>query len=233
MKLSCACSLLVTFISASAFAKLPMGLKCEPQVKIVGAEVGEIGKYQVQKGMTKEEHTALVNRKKAAPVDGCHFSDIKPGQVVVARYSGPEVFDTEVQCIDQNNKDAPVTFPKSIFTVRNSNIETWKLMPLCPDGVAKDGFPCSKLASQSERGSEYKDVVLKWKAKDAKSKLYKVDLTFDRPYKNSVPANAKLFCALVNKAGNVVIAGTALYSEPAGATAAEGAAAPLTEKPAD
>lgn len=164
--------------------------------------------------MVKEEHSALLGRKTVKPVDGCHFPDITPKQVVVVRYGGPELGDTEVQCIDLNNNNAAVTFPKSIYTVRNSRISQWMLMPYCPDGKSTDGFPCSKLDSQSQRSTEYQDTVLKAKDKkgnDNKDKLHLVDLAFDPPYRNSVPSNAKLFCALVNRAGNVVIAGTAQY----------------------
>jgi hypothetical protein len=92
------------------------------------------------------------------------------------------------------------------------------LMPYCPDGNATDGVACSKLGSQSERGSEYRDTVMKWKANDPKTKQYKIDLQFDPayvakvpPYAPSVPYGAKLFCAAVNKKGEVVIAGTAQY----------------------
>ena len=54
-----------------ATAGLPLGLKCDPTVKIAGAEIGEVGKYSVQMGMKKEEHSALLHRKKrgfAVPV---------------------------------------------------------------------------------------------------------------------------------------------------------------------
>ncbi len=36
-------------------------------------------------------------------------------------------------------------------------------MPLCPDGKSKDGFPCSTAQTQSERSTEYQDIILKWK----------------------------------------------------------------------
>lgn len=214
-------SVLLTF-TTTAHADLPMGLKCAPKTKIVGAEIGQEGTYQIQKGMQKEEHRALVNRKKATAVDGCHFKDLVPNDIVVVRYSGPEVYDTEVQCIDQNNDNAQVTFPKSIYTVRNSNISQWMLMPYCPDGKSKDDFPCSKAQTQSERSTEYQDTILKWKtAKKDSDKLHKIDLRFDPPYRDSVPAGAKLFCALIDKDGNVVIAGTAQYPGAKEAPAAE------------
>lgn len=132
-----------------------------------------------------------------------------------------------MQCIDLNNDNAQVTFPKSIYTVRNSRIDQWMLMPLCPDGKSKDGFPCSKAQTQSERSTEYQDIILKWKgAKKDSDKLHKIDLRFDLPYRDSVPAGAKLFCALIDRDGNVVIAGTAQYP---GGQAKE---APAAEAPA-
>lgn len=209
-----------------AMAALPMGLKCDPSIKIVAAEVGQIGTYEVQKGMQKEKHTALINRKNISAVDSCAFEQgLAPGQVVVVRYTGPEVQDTEVQCVDLANNNAPVVFPKSIYTVRVPNVAPYMLMPYCPDGNATDGVACSKLGSQSERGSEYRDTVMKWKANDPKTKQYKIDLQFDPayvakvpPYAPSVPYAAKLFCAAVNKKGEVVIAGTAQY--PASSAAA-------------
>ncbi len=212
-----------------AVAALPLGLKCDPSIKIVGAEVGQIGTYDVQKGMQKEKHSALVNRKKIAPVDTCAFEhDVAPGNVVVVRYTGPEVQDTEVQCVDLANNNAPVVFPKSIYTVRVPNIAPYMLMPYCPDGVATDGVVCSKLGSQSERGSEYRDTVMKWKANDPKTKQYKIDLQFDPanvsrapPYAPSVPYGAKLFCAAINKKGEVVIAGTAQYPAATSAASAD------------
>lgn len=206
----------ILLAGSPALAELPMGLKCEPSVKIAGAEIGEETKYEVKKGMAKEEHRAILNRKKATPVDKCHYKDLKPGQLVVVRYSGPEVSDTEVQCIDQNNNNELVKFPKSIYTVRNSDVSPWMLMHYCPDGKSLDGFPCSKADSQSQRSTEYKDTVLKWKGNE-KNKLYKIDLRFDPAFQNSVPSNAKLFCALINRAGNVVIAGSAQYPEWAAA----------------
>ena len=112
-------SVLLTF-TTTAHADLPMGLKCAPKTKIVGAEIGQEGTYQIQKGMQKEEHRALVNRKKATAVDGCHFQDLVPNDIGVVRYSGPEVYDTAVQCIDQNNDTAQATFPKSIYTCRKA-----------------------------------------------------------------------------------------------------------------
>ena len=214
------------FACLPAMAALPMGLKCDPSIKIVAAEVGQIGTYEVQKGMQKEQHRALINRKNVAPVDSCAFEqELAPGGVVVARYTGPEVQDTEVQCVDLANNNAPVVFPKSIYTVRVPNISPYMLMPYCPDGNATDGVACSKLGSQSERGSEYRDTVMKWKANDPKTKQYKIDLQFDPayvskapPYSPSVPNGAKLFCAAVNKKGEVVIAGTVQY--PASSAAA-------------
>ena len=205
--------------SLPAMAALPMGLKCDPSIKIVAAEVGQIGTYEVQKGMQKEQHSALINRKKVAPVDGCAIEqELAPGKVVVARYTGPEVSETEVQCVDLANNNAAVVFPKSIYTVRVPNIAPYMLMPYCPDGNASDGVACSKLGSQSERGSEYRDTVMKWKANDPKTKQYKIDLQFDPayvskapPFAPSVPAGAKLFCAAINKKGEVVLAGTAQY----------------------
>lgn len=202
--------LFILFTSSTAAAELPMGLKCEPSIKIAAAEVGAVGKYSVQMGMKKEEHTALLNRKKVKPVDGCHFPGLTPGQTVVARYSGPDSLETEVQCIDLNTNE-PVEFPKSIYTVRDSDIPLWQLMPYCPDGKSMDDFPCSKLNTQSERGSYYRDTVLQGNHKDAKKRLHNVDMVFDPPYRNSVPSNAKLFCALINRDGKVVIAGTAQY----------------------
>ena len=212
-----------------AMAALPMGLKCDPSIKIVAAEAGQIGTYEVQKGMQKEQHRALINRKKVSPVDTCAFEqDVAPGQVVVVRYTGPEVQDTEVQCIDLANNNAPVVFPKSIYTVRVPNVSPYMLMPYCPDGNATDGVACSKLGSQSERGSEYRDTVMKWKANDPKTKQFKIDLQFDPayiaktpPFAPSVPYGAKLFCAAVNKKGEVVIAGTAQYPAAGAAKTSE------------
>lgn len=204
-------------------AALPLGLKCDPTIKVVEAEVGQVGTYEVQKGMQKEKLTALVNRKKVSPVDSCSFADLVPGQTVTMRYTGPEVGSTQVQCIDLANNNAPVEFPKSIYTVRVPNHAPHYLNPLCPDGNSSDGFPCSKLETQSERGSEYRDTVMKWKANDPKTKQYKVDLQFDPayvmnrpPYTPSVPYGAKLFCAAVNSKGEVVISGTASYPAAAG-----------------
>ena len=210
-------------------AALPMGLKCDPSIKIVAAEVGQIGTYEVQKGMQKEQHSALINRKKVSSVDSCAFEqELAPGKVVVVRYTGPEVQDTEVQCIDLANNNAPVVFPRSIYTVRVPNISPYMLMPYCPDGNATDGVACSKLGSQSERGSEYRDTVMKWKANDPKTKQHKIDLQFDPatiskapPFAPSVPHGAKLFCAAVNKKGEVVIAGTAQYPAAGAAASAE------------
>ncbi len=212
-----------------AMAALPMGLKCDPSIKIVAAEVGQIGTYEVQKGMQKEQHSALINRKKVSPVDSCAFEqDMAPGRVVVVRYTGAEVQETEVQCIDLANNNAPVVFPRSIFTVRVPNLPPYMLMPYCPDGNTTDGVACSKLGSQSERGSEYRDTVMKWKANDPKTKQYKIDLQFDPahvsrapPFAPSVPYGAKLFCAAVNKKGEVVIAGTAQYPASGAAKSAE------------
>lgn len=211
------------FVAATplAHAELPMGLKCEKSIKIVGAEIGSEGKYTVQKGMVKDEHSAILDLKTAKPVDGCHFTGITPSQIVVVRYSGEQIGDNEVQCIDLNNGNAPVTFPKSIYTVRYSRVAQWMLMPYCPDGKSPvPGFPCSKKNTQSERSTEYQDTILKWKdkkGKDAKDKdkLHLVDLRFDPAWKNSIPSNAKLFCALINRDGNVIIAGTAQYPEVA------------------
>ena len=197
-----------------AAAELPMSLKCDPTIKVADAEVGVVGEYEIQKGMQKEKHTALTQRAKVKPVDGCHFASLTVGQTVVMRYSGPQVGDTEVQCIDLANNNAAVAFPKSIYTVRESRIAMHYLNPYCPDGKSKDGFPCPKLQSQSERGSEYKDKTLRWKGadgKEGKTKLFVTDLVFDPSFRNSVPAGAKLFCALINKSGQVVIAGTAQY----------------------
>jgi hypothetical protein len=212
-----------------AMAALPLGLKCDPSIKIVAAEVGQIGTYEVQKGMQKEKHSALINRKSVAPVDGCSFeTELAPGKVVVARYTGPEAQDTEVQCIDLANNNAPVAFPRSIYTVRVPNVAPYMLMPYCPDGQSTDGVACSKLGSQSERGSEYRDTVMKWKANDPRTKQYKIDLQFDPayvaktpPYAPSVPYGAKLFCAAVNKKGDVLIAGTVQYPASSGAAAAD------------
>lgn len=219
-------SLLV--LAGNARAELPMGLKCESKIKIVEAEVGEVGSYDVQMGMKKETHTAFLKRAKVKPTDGCHFPTLAVGKTVVVKYSGAELGETEVQCIDQNNKNELVTFPKSIYTVRRLNIETYKLNPYCPDGKPTDGVPCSKLDSQSQRGMDYKAKVLGWGGNgqpESKKKLYLVDLTFDPPYRNSVPAGAKLFCALVTRDGKVAIAGTAVYpgvdAEPKPADAAE------------
>ena len=205
--------------SAPAVAALPLGLKCDPSIRIVGAEVGQIGSYQVQKGMQKEEHTALLNKQSVAPIDGCSYEqNLAPGKVLSVRYTGPEVQDTEVQCVDLANNNAPVVFPKSIYTVRVPKMAPHMLMPYCPDGNASDGFACSKLGSQSERGNEYRDTVMKWKANDPRTKQFMVDLQFDPPYvikrppyTPSVPPGAKLFCAAVNKKGEVVIAGTVQY----------------------
>lgn len=47
MKRTIATLILTCASTSTAFAELPMGLKCEPTVKIAGAEIGEIGKYQV------------------------------------------------------------------------------------------------------------------------------------------------------------------------------------------
>jgi hypothetical protein len=206
-----------------------MGLKCDPSIKIVGAEVGQIGTYQVQKGMQKESHSAVVNRKNIAPVDTCSFEqDLEPGKVISVRYTGAEVDQTQVQCVDLANNNAPVVFPKSMYTVRVPNIAPHMLMPYCPDGNASDGFACSKLDSQSQRGSEYRDTVMQWKANDPKTKQYKVDLQFDPayvakipPYTPTVPYGAKLFCAAVNKKGEVVIAGTAQYPGASSAAPAD------------
>ena len=209
---------------APALAKLPMGLKCDPTVKIAVAEVGEVAEYEVQMGMKKEKHRALRKRKKVTPVDGCHFPDLKVGQTVVVRYTGKEVGETQVQCIDLNNNNAAVEFPKSIYTVRNSHIAPYMLLPYCPDGKSPDaGVTCSKLDSQSQRASEYKATVLGWGGNgkpESKNKQYLIDMVFDPPFHNSVPANAKLFCGLVNRDGAIVIAGTALYPGP-GAPAAK------------
>ncbi|MGE0551674.1 MAG: hypothetical protein AB7O24_21045 [Kofleriaceae bacterium] len=225
MKAAALPCLVLVFAASTARAELPMGLKCEPTFKIVGAEIGAVGTYAVQIGMKKEEHRALLDRKKISPVDGCAFANIRPGQTVVVKYAGPEVSETEVQCIDLNNNNAPVTFPKSIYTVRNSRIDTWMLMPFCPDGKSTTGGPCSKANTQSARATEYQDTVLKWKGNNPKTKLHKIDMLFDLPYRNSVPAGAKLFCALVNRDGKVVMAGTAQYPAADGPTADDGAAA--------
>ena len=211
-------SLVLLLSTSAARAELPMGLACDSSIKLVGAEIGTVGKYEVQIGMKKEEHTALLDRKKIAQVDRCAFTGIKPGQTVVVRYSGPEVSETEIQCIDLANKNTLVTFPKSIYTVRNSNISPYMLMPYCPTGKSPIASPCSKANTQSQRGSEYQDTVLKWKENNSKTKLHKIDMVFDPPYRNSVPSGAKLFCALVNRDGKVVMAGTAQYpaeAEPA------------------
>jgi hypothetical protein len=221
-----------------AMAALPMGLKCDPSIKIVAAEVGQVGTYEVQKGMQKEQHSALINRKSVTPVNSCSVEqELAPGKVVVARYTGPEVSETEVQCIDLANNNAAVVFPKSIHTVRVPNLSPYMLMPYCPDGNASDGVACSKLGSQSERGSEYRDTVMKWKANDPKTKQYKIDLQFDPayvskapPYTPSVPPGAKLFCAAINKKGEVVLAGTVQY--PAAAAAAQSEAQPGTDRAA-
>lgn len=218
-----------------AVAALPMGLKCDPSIRIVGAEVGQIGTYEVQMGMQKEQHTGLLNRKSIPPVDACAFEqDLTPGKVVVVRYTGPEVQDTEVQCIDLANNNAPVVFPRSIYTVRVPNIAPYMLMPYCPDGKSSDGAACSKLGTQSERGSEYRDTVMKWKANDPKTKQFKIDLQFDPayvarvpPYTPSVPSGARLFCAAINKKGEVVIAGTAQY--PTSTAAAPADASPAAD----
>jgi len=214
-------SIVLLLSTSAARADLPMDLACDSSIKFVGAEIGSVGKYEVQIGMKKEEHTALLDRKKIKPVDRCAFTEIKPGQTVVVLYSGPEVSETEVQCVDLANKNAPVTFPKSIYTVRNSNISPYMLMPYCPTGKSTTGSVCSKANTQSQRGSEYQDTVLKWKANNPKTKLHKIDMLFEPPYRNSVPAGAKLFCALVNRDGKVVMAGTAQYpadAEPAAPT---------------
>ncbi len=204
-------SLVLLLSTSAAHADLPMGLACDTSIKFAGAEIGTVGKYEVQMGMKKEEHTALLERKKITPVDRCAFTDIKPGQTVVVRYSGPEVGETEVQCIDLANKHAPVTFPKSIYTVRDSNISPYMLMPYCPTGKSTTGSVCSKANTQSQRGSEYQDTVLKWKENNPKTKLHKIDMLFEPSYRNSVPSGAKLFCALVNRDGKIVMAGTAQY----------------------
>ncbi len=207
-----ALSLVATTVPAAA--ELPMGLKCDATIKFADAEIGVVGEYEIQKGMQKEKHTALLQRAKTKPVDGCHFANLTVGQTVVMRYTGPQVGSTEVQCIDLANNNAAVTFPKSIYTVRESRIPMHHLNPYCPDGKSKDGFPCSKPQSQSERGSEYKDKTLRHRGPDGnegKNKLFVTDLVFDPSYRNSVPANAKLFCALINKSGEVVIAGSAQY----------------------
>ncbi len=204
-------SLVFLLSTSTARADLPMGLECDSSIKFTTAEIGTVGKYEVQMGMKKEEHTALLDRKPIKPVDRCAFPGIKPGQTVVALYTGPEVGDTEVQCIDLANKNVPVTFPKSIYTVRNSNISPYQMMPYCPTGKSTVAAVCSKANTQSQRGSEYQDTVLKWKANNPKTKLHKIDMLFDPPYRDSVPAGAKLFCALVNRDGKVVMAGTAQY----------------------
>lgn len=221
--------------STPALAALPLGLKCDPSIKIVGAEVGQIGSYPVQKGLQKEEHRALLGKKSVAPVHGCSYEqELAPGKVLSVRYTGPEVQDTEVQCVDLANNNAPVVFPKSIYTVRVPNMAPHMLMPYCPDGNSSDGFACSKLESQSERGSEYRDTVMKWKANDPRTKQFKIDLQFDPPYvmkrppyTPSVPPGAQLFCAAVNKKGEVVIAGSVQY--PAAGSAAPAAAAAVTD----
>ncbi len=159
-------------------------------------------------------------------MDTCSFEqDLVPGRVITVRYTGPEVNETQVQCVDLANNNAPVVFPKSRFTVRVPNVSPYMLMPCCPDGNASDGFACSKLDSQSQRGSEYRDTLVKWKASDPKTKQSKIDLQFDPayvakipPFTPTVPYGAKLFCAAVNKKGEVVIAGTAQY--PAASSAA-------------
>lgn len=206
------------FLSLNVYAVLPLGLKCDSKIKIVDAEIGKVGEYEVQKGMEKEKHTALIDRQKTSAVDGCSFN-VEVGQTVVARYSGPQTDDTEVQCIDLNNNNAAVKFPDKIYTVRSSNVSPHYLNPYCPDGGSKDGFPCSKLGSQSERGMEYKEKVLR---SNATNRLFLADLVFDRPYVSrvtpytpSVPSNAKLFCALITKSSTVVIAATAQYPEAA------------------
>jgi hypothetical protein len=214
----------VSLLAGTASADLPMGLKCEKAVKIVGADIGREGKYEVQMGMKKEEHRAILERKKATAIDGCHYTGLVPGQILVVRYGGPEVGEAEVQCIDQNNNNAVVEFPKSIYTVRNANVSPWMLMPFCPDGKSKDDYPCSKLNTQSERATFYKETVLKANAKE-KDRLHKIDLTFDPPYRDSVPSGAKLFCALINRDGNVIIAGTAQYPVVAAAADGDGEAA--------
>jgi hypothetical protein len=103
--------------------------------------------------------------------------------------------------------------------VRESNISPYMLMPYCPTGKSTVASVCSKANTQSQRGSEYQDTVLKWKENKPKTKLYKIDMLFEQPYRNSVPPGAKLFCALVNRDGKVVMAGTAQY--PAEAAPAE------------
>lgn len=204
-------SLVLFLHTTTARADLPMDLACDSSIKFAGAEVGTVGAYEVQIGMKKEEHKALLDRKPIKPVDRCAFTEIKPGQTVVVLYTGPEVSETEVQCIDLANNNAPVTFPKSIYTVRKSNIPPYMLMPYCPSGKSTVASVCSKANTQSQRGSEYQDTVLKWKANNPKTKLHKIDMLFDLPYRSSVPAGAKLFCALVNRDGKVVMAGTAQY----------------------
>lgn len=232
MKSKTSMSILLALAATNTLAALPAGLRCDPTIKVVDAEVGRVGQYEVQKGLQKEKLTALVDRRKVSPVDSCSFADLVPGQTVTMRYTGPEVGSTEVQCIDLANNNAPVEFPKSIYTVRVPNHAPHYLMPLCPSGTSADGFPCSKLETQSERGSEYRDTVMKWKANDPKTKQYKVDLQFDPPYIEkrppytpSVPYGAKLFCAAVNSKGEVVIAGTANYPAQGGNTASAGAGA--------
>lgn len=191
-----------------AHAELPMGLACQKSIKIVAAEVGEVGTYEVQIGMKKEKHTALLKRKAVKPVDGCSFPDLAVGQTVVVRYTGPDSLETQVQCIDLAHDNVEVTFPKSIYTVRRSDIDLWKLMPYCPDGKSPDKVACSKKNTQSERGTEYREKVL---AGNSKQPQHIVDLVFDPPFRNSVPAGAHLFCALVDRDGKVVIAGSAHY----------------------
>jgi hypothetical protein len=229
-------------VTAPALAALPMGLKCDPSIKIVAAEVGQIGSYQVQKGMQKETHSGMLNKKSVAPVDLCSYEqELAPGKVLSVRYIGPEVQDTEVQCVDLANNNAPVVFPKSLYTVRVPNMAPHMLMPYCPDGNTSDGFACSKLDSQSERGNDYRDTVMKWKANDPRTKQFKIDLQFDPPYvmkrppyTPTVPAGAKLFCAAVNKKGEVVIAGTVQYAgagSPAPAVATTTTTTPTTTAP--
>lgn len=223
MRLMSLLPIVFAITGTNVLGALPLGLKCDPTIKVVDAEVGQVGTYEVQKGMKKDKLTAFVNRQKVSPVDGCSFADLVPGQTVTMRYTGPEVSGTQVQCIDLANNNAPVEFPKSIYTVRVPNHAPHYLMPLCPDGTSSDGFPCSKLETQSERGSEYRDTVMKWKANDPKTKQYKIDLQFDPayvlnrpPHTPSVPYGAKLFCAAVNGKGEVVISGTASYPAAAG-----------------
>lgn len=203
--------------TSTASAELPMGLTCNKSFKIASAEVGDVGEYEVKVGMKVEKHSALLHRTAKKAVDGCSFPDLDVGQTLVVRYTGPDLGDTEIQCIDQAHGDALVEFPREIYTVRYSRIDPWKLMPFCRDGKVDPSFgakgTCSKKNTQSERATELKETVL---GSNGKNPQKLVDLQFDPPYRDSVPSGAKLFCALVDRDGKVIIAASAQYptSEP-------------------